>query len=344
VIPLPSSDPAFALLIDCCRHRFGALGASDLCQRLQGASGERLTALARRHGLERLVWQSLRECALMLPGTAPLAMAAERRKGDGWRLALEAGRIHRMLVAASLPHLFPEGPALGQQAWGEPLSMNSELELFVAPAAIAKCAALLARLGYVQEEPDPSVDPLDWHRRSARSRWRSDDGLLLDLRTRLQDEPGVLEQLTATTLPVLVDVGSGILVPALTAELQLSLLAVRGASEAWHRLDRLAALAALASKLSAPALEAAVERSVRLETERPLAAGLVLAHRLFGTRLPSELWVDGGAARLVRIGLAELGAPKPTLYRSSLSRALLKPGSRFFLGSLFRQLGRALLL
>jgi hypothetical protein len=154
----------------------------------------------------------------------------------------------------------------------------------------------------------------------------------------------VLEQLTATTLPVLVDVGSGILVPALTAELQLSLLAVRGASEAWHRLDRLAALAALASKLFAPALEAAVERSVRLETERPLAAGLVLAHRLFGTRLPSELWVDGGAARLVRIGLGELGAPKPTLYRSSLSRALLKPGSRFFLGSLFRQLGRALLL
>lgn len=335
----------FAQLVDCCRHEFGALETGELRGRLREARGEELAGLAQRHGLERLVWRSLRACALVLPGSAPLVLAAERQRSEGARLSAEASRIHRTLAAASLPHLFPGGPALGQQAWGEPLSLDPALALLVAPATIPKTAALLSMLGYVQEEPDPSVDTADWHRRSARSRWRSDDGLLLDLRSRAHDERGFLERLTATQVPLLVEVGTGTALPALAPELQLSLLAAQGAAEGWHRLDRLAALAALVHRLTPAALDRAVERSAALGTERLLAAALVLANRLFGTRLPAELWVDGGAARLVRIGLAELAEPlRPSRsLRIVQARALMRPGSRFFLGSLARQLGSALL-
>jgi hypothetical protein len=337
-------NPVLALLIDCCRERLGLIGADDLRQRLRGAPGEQLAKLAQAHDVAGLVWRSLREAEVVLPGTAALGRDARKQAEDNIRLAAESGRLHRQFAASSLPHLFAGGAALAMLAWRDPLLGSGPVRLLVGDGAVGKAAALLGALGYVQEEPDPSVDPTDWHRRERRSRWRSDDGVLLDLDSRLADNRQVLAPVTAATSPTPVDVGGGVVLPTLPLPLSLQALAVEGCAAAWPQLRSLTDFAALVRQMPAPALAQTAERAARLGAERSLAAALVLSHRTLGTAVPEDLWFDGGAARLVRIGVAELSGERRG--GSALSRvrsqALLVPGSRFFLRDLLRQLGSRL--
>ncbi len=337
-------DPSLALLIDCCRERLGLIGADELRARLRGANGERLAELARVHDLAGLVWRSLRQAEVMLPGTTAVGREARAQAEESLRLSAESGRINRQFAAASIPHLFLDGPALAMLAWNDSLLAKGLIRLLVGEGAAGKSAALLRTLGYVQEDPDPSVDTPDWHRRERRSRWRSDDGLLLDLQTRLADNRAVLAPVTATTAPTQLDVGNGIILPTLPLPLSLQALAVEGCVAAWPKLRLLADLAALVRQLPVATLGQIAERAGRLGAERSLAAGLVLAHRLLGTAVPEDLWFDSGAAQLVRLGTAELGKNSPggSGVARSRSQALLVPGSRFFLSDLLRQLGSRL--
>lgn len=341
-------DPSLELLIACCRHALGT-PQPDLPGRLRQADGERLAELARRHGLERLAWRTLRQFQIVIPGTAALGMVARGRADDSRRMAEESGRIHRQFAGASLPHLFLGGPALAMLAWQDAaLSGEKETRLLVTSAAAGKAAALLSHLGYVQEEPDPSVDTADWHRRAMRSCWRSDDGLILHLLTRLAPHPAVLAGLSVTAQPALVEVAQDIALPTFSPTLQLAVLATEGSSEAWSCLAVLTDFAAMVRRLDADALAGAVDRSARLGAERPVAAALVLSQRLFGTAVPPELWFDGGAARLVKLGLARIEAseavtPLRAQSRAAYARMLLLPGSRFFVGSALRELGSVLM-
>jgi hypothetical protein len=342
-------EPSLALLIACCRNALGDTASGELAERLRQADGERLAELARRHRVELPVWRTLRQLRLIVPGTAALGMEAMRLASDGGRLAQESGRLNRHFASASLPHLFLGGPALAGMAWRDPsLTHEAVIQLLVTPAAVGKAAAQLSLLGYVQEEPDPSVDTADWHRSRRRSCWRSDDGVILHLSTRLADNPFVLSGLGATTPPNLVQVSQDVALPTLPPALQIAAIAVEGCAAAWPRLAQLADLAALVRRLPSDLLAQAVERCARLGAERPVSAALVLSHRLFGTALPNELWFDGGAARLVKLGLAEIGDPRrpeerrfPGL-RGARARTLLLPGSRFLIGDALRQLGSAL--
>lgn len=342
-------DSTLDLLFDCCRLALGRR-PDDLAARLRQADGAALAALARRHGVEALVWRLLRENGLALPGTAALGLAARNHAAHAERLGSESARINRSLAAASLPHLFLGGPALAAMAWGDPrLISRACIDLLVTAPATGRAGALLALLGYVQEEPDPSVDTADWHRRARTSCWRSDDGVILRLHARAADPPGVLAGLTATTTPALVEVGGGLALPTFTPALQLPLQAVSQAADAWDRLADLADFAAIVRRLSPSELASTTDRAGRLGAERPLAASLVLSHRLLGTPLPDELWFDGGARRLVALGEAELREPLAARgrrlgwRRAARARLLLQPGSRFFMSEGLRQLGAALI-
>lgn len=341
-------DPSFTLLIDCCRHRLGLLGGASLAERLRGTDGKRVANLAVRHGLEQIVWSALRSSNLALPGTAVLGADARRLVESSRHLADESVRLHRQLATQSLPHLLLGPATLGRLSWDDPLLGRGPIRLLVLVPSLPKVAAALSALGYVQEVPDPSVDPADWHRRARRSRWRSDDGALLDLDGRLSDHPAILATVTASTPAMPVEVGDGQSLPTLPLPLLLSAMALEGTEQAWHRLGWLADFASLVRRFPRAGLEQAVDLAARLGAERPLATALALSHRLLGTDVPDGLWFDRGANRLVKLALTALQESGPPAERwtgrASLLYAslLLQPGSHFFMSAAVRQLARVL--
>ena len=343
-------EPMLSLLIDCCRPRLSDADLALLGPRIAAADGARLALLARRHRVEGLVWRTLSGAGVVPLGSKPIGEAARRIAADGLRMALECGRLNQAFGRASLPHLFVKGQTLGALAWGNPLlKQQLDIDLLVSPGAIGKAARLLDGLGYVQREPEPSVDPADWHRSRKESQWQSDDGMLLDLHSRLGDNRRLMPTATATVTPLMVEVASGIRLPTLPERLLLPYLAVHGASSAWFRLKWLADFAALTVRIEPRELDEIAVQAPRLGAGRTFAAALILSNRLLGTRLPGELEADGGTLRLVTLALRALGDPdEPTQKRFGTlpihrSQLLMVPGSHYFLGELIRKTGLLLI-
>jgi hypothetical protein len=338
------------LLIDCCRPRVSDADLALLAPRLGSADGKRLTLLARRHRVEGLVWRTLKRAGVIPLGAHPIGEEARRIAADGLRMAVECGRVHQIFSRASLPHLFVKGQTLGVLAWGDPLIKHQlDIDLLVQPGAITKAARLLDSLGYVQQVPEPSVDPADWHRSHKESQWRNDDGILLDLHSRLGDHRALLPTATATVTPRMVEVPGGNSLPTLPDRLLLPYLAVHGGSSGWFRLKWVADFAALTSRLPSAAVATLVDEAPRLGTGRALPAALVLANRLLGTKLPPDLQVDGGTLKLVDLALrliSEWGEPTERRFGTlpiHRSQLLLMPGSHYFLSELMRKFGLLLI-
>lgn len=343
-------EPMLTLLIDCCRPSFSASELPTLAKRLAAADGKRLAELARRHRVEGLVWRTICRVGVVKPGVQPIGEAARRIAADGLAMAAESGRVHQAFSRASLPHLFVKGQTLGALAWDDPLVKHQlDIDLLVSPGAIAKAARLLDALGFVQQVPDPSVDPVDWHRARKESQWRSDDGILLDLHSRLADNPALLPTATATVTPQRVEVPGGTILPTLPNRLLLPYLAVHGVSSAWFRLKWLADFAALVSRIPHEELASMVEQAPRLGAGRALASALILSNQLLATPLPDELEADGPTLKLVALALTVLGDPRePTQHRFGTlpmhrAQLLLMPGSHYFVSEFMRKLGLLLI-
>ena len=343
-------EPTLALLIDCCRPHLSDGDLALLAPRLAAADGARLTQLARRHRVQGLLWRTLSRAGVIPLGAQPVGEDARRIAADGMSMALESGRVHQAFSRASLPHLFVKGQALGALAWGDPMIKHQlDIDLLVQPAAIAKAARLLDQLGYVQQIPDPSVDPVDWHRSRKESQWLSDDGILLDLHSRLGDHPTLVPTATATVTPRRVEIAGGISLPTLPERLLLPYLAVHGASSAWFRLKWLADFAALAARTGPEALAAIVDQAPRLGAGRTFVAALILANKLLGDRLRAEPEEHGPTRKLVTLAKNAITDPRePTERRFGTlpihhSQLLMMPGSHYFLSELVRKVGLLLI-
>jgi hypothetical protein len=338
------------LLAACCRPALSNADLALLGPRLAAADGGRLAVLAHRHRVEGLVWRTLTRAGIVPLGSQPIGAAARRIAADGFGMALESGRVHQAFSRASLPHLFVKGQTLGALAWGDPLiKQQLDIDLLVPPAAIGKAARLLDGLGYVQQVPDPSVDPVDWHRAHKESQWRSDDGILLDLHSRLGDHPALLPTAVATVTPQMVEVPGGITLPTLPDKFLLPYLAVHGASSAWFRLKWLADFAALVTRTAPAQLATIADEAPRVGAGRSMAAALILANRMLGTRLPDGLQADRVTLRMVELATGALGnSGEPTERRFGTlpihrSQLLMVPGSHYFLSELVRKLGNLLI-
>lgn len=343
-------EPMLTLLIDCCRPHLSDADLALIGSRLGAADGARFAMLARRHRVEGLAWRTVTRTGIVPMGARPIGEAARRIAAEGFAMALESGRINGAFSRASLPHLFVKGQTLGALAWSDPLLKHQlDIDVLVPATAIGKAARLLESLGYVQQVPDPSVDTADWHRSRKESQWRSDDGILLDLHSRLGDHPALLPTAVATVSPQMVEVPGGIVLPTLPDRLLLPYLAVHGASSAWFRLKWLADFAALAARTPPATLSTIADQAPRLGAGRTLAAALILANRLLGTRLPEDLEADGATLRLVAIATAMLSDERePTARRFGTlpihrSQLLMVPGSHYFLGEFMRKLGQLLI-
>lgn len=338
-------EPMLTLLIDCCRPTLSTADDALLAPRLAAADGKRLAFLARRHRVEGIAWRTLSRIGVIPLGSHAIGEQARSIAAEGLRMAVESGRVHRAFSRASLPHLFVKGQTLGVLAWGDALLKRQlDIDLLVQPGAIGKATRLLDELGYVQQVPDPSVDPVDWHRGRKESQWRSDDGFLLDLHSRLADHPAILPTATATVSPQQVELPGGISLPTFPDRLLLPYLAVHGTSSAWFRLKWLADFAALVARTPTETLATIADQAPRLGAGRTFAAALVLSNRLFGTSLPPELEADGATLTLVKLAMAALAdAREPTEHRFGTlpihrSHLLQVPGSHFFLSEIMRKM------
>ncbi|GLR47036.1 hypothetical protein GCM10007925_07470 [Sphingomonas astaxanthinifaciens DSM 22298] len=342
-------EPMLALLVDCCRPRLSDAELAKIGERLAVADGARFALLARRHRVEGLAWRTVQRIGVVPLGLGKLGEDARHIAADGLVMAVESARVHRTFAAASIPHLFLKGQTLGVLAWDNPmLKRQLDIDLLVPGSAIGRSAALLAGLGYVQQVPEPSVDPSDWHRSRKESMWRSDDGILLDLHSRVADHSAILPTVTATVPARMVKVAGGVELPTLPERLLLPYLAVHGFSSAWFRLKWLADFAALVSRTAPAELARAAEQAPRLGAGRTLAAALVLSNRVMGTPLPAELEHDSGSRTLVKLALAALNDPREPTERAfgtlgiHRSQLLMVPGSHFFMSEAVRQLGALL--
>jgi hypothetical protein len=196
--------------------------------------------------------------------------------------------------------------------------------------------------------PEPSVDPVDWHRARKESQWRSDDGILLDLHSRLGDHPTLLPTATASAAARMVEIpGASPCLPCRTGcfcptSRYMALRAPGSALNGWPT--------SRTGRAHPPEqLQVIAEQAPRLGAGRSLAASLILANRLLGKGCRKDWMRIGATLRLVRLAVGALSDPgEPTERRFGTlpmhrSQLLLVPGSHYFLSEVMRKLGLLLI-
>jgi hypothetical protein len=190
-----------------------------------------------------------------------------------------------------------------------------------------------------------------WHRSQKDSAWvHQASGLVVELHSRLADNPVLIPSLGVDSPRQCVEVVAGITLPTLAWPEMFAHLCVHGASSAWFRLKWLSDLAALLSKSSEP-VEALYDRSQQLGAGRCAAQALLLANRLFGIQIPGSLLRQLDSVRVNRwladAARRQLLAPEPGTQRFGTARIhatqfFLMPSVRYKAGEARRQFAAAI--
>ncbi len=336
----------FRLLIECCRWSFAGGNDTEIRELAREADWPRFIQLCRRHRVQGLVQRCLRE--LDFAETSVAADAATIAE-QNLRAARQSALLLEAFSAAGISLIFVKGLTLSKLAYRDPfVKMSQDIDVLVPAPAIGKAAAILDQVGYQLEVPPRSPQLERWHRQRKESVWRSPDGLMLDLHSRLADSPRLIPGIGAGSPQQPVEVAPGVVLPTLAGDELFAYLCVHGASSAWFRLKWIADLAALLNGCSAGEIERLYERSQQLGAGRAAAQALLLAAATFGTAAGSDLerrlaagpvnrWLANAAwSQLVRDS-------EPTQVRLGtatihLTQLLLLPGLGFKLSELSRQL------
>lgn len=341
-------SPEFSLALDCCRSHFGGASESDA----SAVDWARFVQLVRFHRIQGLAWDFLSTSRILVPTAAQQALREDAAAiaAANLRAAVECRRLLGAFEAAGQPILFLKGLALGVLAYGSPsLKSGIDIDVLVDPAQLTEAAAILGQLGYGREAGN-GRRPIDaWHKQRKDSAWTwAGTSLVVDLHSRLTDNPRLLSGITVHSPRQLVDVGGGIRLPTLAHDETFAHLAVHGASSAWFRLKWISDFAAWISSLAEGELEKIYRRSLQLGAGRAAGQALLVADALFASladspSLHTELCDDRATRVLVRAALAQLrGTREPTAHfggtlRIHWTQFLLLPGPRFKLGELARQ-------
>lgn len=339
----------FALAAACCRWTYSGHGADEVARLANQADWGNVVAACRRHRVQALVWNCLHCLQIKMPAAAEIAIEGDAQAvaKDGLRAARESLRLSESFARAGIKLLFLKGLALGRLAYREPyLKAAWDIDLLIRPQDVDEAAVLLGRLGYAPMIPSKAGLLAAWHRSRKESVWRGADGTIVELHGRVADQDELLPSLTAESPSQLVEVGAGISIPTFADEEQFAYLCVHGASSAWFRLKWITDLAAWLHRRGPVETERLFEASQRLGSGRAAAQGLLLANWLYGTPLTPSLasrlgsranrWLAKTAMHCLLAG-EPTGRPLGTL-RIHLSPFFLKPGVRYKIGELGRQL------
>jgi hypothetical protein len=314
--------------------------------------------VARRHRVEGLVWNALREAAAEVP--APIAQSLAAAAADIARQNLfivhESLRLDALLARAGIPVLFLKGVTLARLAYGTiALKKGWDVDFIVPPASVAAAAELLRDAGYECTLPGPGHSPAAiaaWHRRSKESVWNhAAKQVHVELHTSLSDNGRLLPGLSATSAAQEVEIVSGRRLRTLERDRLFAYLCVHGASSGWFRLKWLADLAALVAGEPPADVDRLYRRACEFGAGRSAALGLMLSSQLFGTALTEELerelradrlnrWLVQSAIRLMtgRNEASELHDRRLATMPIHLMQLALLPGWQFKLSEAARQL------
>jgi hypothetical protein len=348
-----TSDAELCLAIAACRTTFtdGSAGKVEPLARI--VNWNRFLKVASRHRIQALCWHGLKPISNVIPVAVaePLRLQASAIVEANLRIAAESARLLALSQSAGIQLLFLKGLTLGALAYNIPfLKMGWDIDLLVAPERLPDAARLLQSAGYSSVIPAADGKDLEsWHRSHKESVWhRSEGGFHIDLHTRLADNPELLPKVGTNSPSRPVAIAKGIELPTLGKDELFAYLAVHGASSAWFRLKWITDLAALLHGQGDKEIERLYDRSQQLGAGRAAAQALILADRLYGIAMSSELRDRVGFDRpsrwLARLAERQIDAvhePTETLFGTApihLSQLLLLPGWRFKVSEGARQL------
>ena len=342
----------FRLGVECCRWTFAGGDGRAVAELAVRADWDRFLGLARRHRVQAIIWHCLASLGTDVPAKVSRNLSED-----------SAGIVERNLVAASasrhlldgfreagIDPIFIKGLTLAALAYPNPfLKMSWDVDILVAPEAVADAAIALKGFGY--RLLVPSKAPEKWHRTRKESLWRGPDGSHLELHSRLADNIELLPTLDTASPRQDVEISPGLVLPTLRDRELFAYLCVHGASSAWFRLKWVTDLAALLHGRSADQVGELYHGSQDLGAGRAAAQALLLANHIYGTPLDTglqnELERDRASRWLVRAACAELGRPgEPTstplgTLTIHWTQLLLRPGLAFKWGELRRQVADA---
>jgi len=352
------SSPEFELLVACCRWPPSAGGDKRVRAAAAGVDWQAVLAAAARHRVEGFVHHALRRAGVAPPAAAAerLAAAASGIARENLFYAAESLRLSDRFSNAGLPHLFVKGVTLNVLAYNTlALKRSCDIDLLVAPEDYEAACAALAEAGYLCFHPAGADLPAIMRYAAANkdSAWRSADGRIkVELHQRLCVNPMLLPAIGARSPSLAVEIAPGVSLPTLARDELCAYLCVHGALTAWSRLKWLADLAALIACEDEAGVERLYRRAAELAPGRAAAQALLLAERLFGTRLSASLAAELRAARANRFlehealramaggGAREIDEQPLASARLNLSLLMLQPGWRYKVAEIGRKLPR----
>ncbi|HEX8126832.1 MAG TPA: nucleotidyltransferase family protein [Allosphingosinicella sp.] len=325
----------FELVAACCRWPPSPARDAAVLDAAAGADWTLVARIARRHRIEGLVWNALRQSGAPLPAEVAdgLRAAADRIARQNLLLAAESLRLSASLDRAGIRHLFVKGISLGVLAYGSiGPKMGWDIDLLVAIESVEKAAEALESDGYRLVLPGgpKGRERLGlWHRHWKESVWVSPKGgLTVELHSRLSDNAVLLPGVGLDSPSQRVEVSKGRFLETLCTDELFAYLCVHGASSAWFRMKWIADLGALIGDCPPQEVERLYRRSQTLGAGRAAAQALLLCERLFATNLSPALGQELRSDRinrwLVSIALRKLAGRTLT---AELDQKLLGTGT-----------------
>lgn len=334
-IALPTE---FALAVESCRAGFADADTARMAQLAAHVDWNAFLATARRHRIEALAWQAVRELNPPPPVADELAADSRRIVEQGLRSAAECSALRRSFAEAGIDILFVKGLTLGKLAYRHPfVKMGWDIDLLIDSATVGAAGELLASMDYRLLTPARPDRLVRWHKARKESIWRKRDGIVVDLHSRLADSDRLIPGITVASPQQLVEVAPGIRLPTLAGDELFAYLAVHGASSAWFRLKWIGDLAGLIKGCNESEVERLYRRSQELGAGRAAAQALLLIAWMFGSSAPAlTARLDRGANRwLAKRALKQLLAFREPTERPlgtltiHLSQLALLPGLAF---------------
>ena len=284
-------SPELEFAIECCRHNFAGNDGAIAAKPRADLDWPGFLALVRFHRVQGLAWGALGDSGLAPPAIfEALSNDARAIAAANLRAAAELRHILDDFEAAGIPVLFVKGLTAAALAYRQPLlKMSWDIDLLVAPENAPAAGKHLASRGYRRILPHPPADLERWHRRRKELVWANDDGLHVELHSRLADNTRLIPCITVDLPSEMIEVAPGIRLPTLARDELFAYLCVHGASSAWFRLKWISDLAGLIHGQSGEMIERLYEWSQALGAERAAGQALLLADSLFGTLSNTQL-------------------------------------------------------
>ncbi|MFO1433618.1 MAG: nucleotidyltransferase family protein [Candidatus Competibacteraceae bacterium] len=269
---------------------------------------QRFLQLADRHQVAPLVWHSLQSAPNLTLPTEVESALRQRAEANTWAMlarTAELARLVQLLEQADIRAMPLKGPVLALMAYGNlALRQGGDLDLLVDPARFWEAERILLNAGYTRQHPHFELSPLqaaanfkiDHH-----SIYRHDArGFEVELHWQWTQNaflfPLSFEEAWQQRIPLLI---GGVTMATLPGEDLLLYLCVHGAASEWCRLKWLCDIPELLALVQRTGLEHVIARAKQLGVSRLLAQGLLLAHELLDTPLPSVITALAQQERIV---------------------------------------------